>query len=311
MSNIRYYNQAAPFWDWVSDMERIFNNGQRPPWFGDNGEGPSQGDRPGNQESSHGNDQGDVPPPGYDNEKTPEGEPFDGHHPPPPPGPAEEPSFPPGSGSPPHGHRDRHVHHGCEARGRHQHRGPPCGPGSGFRGRRGPHFGPRGCGRSGAASGFPPFAAAHAGGWNMDGLAQYLRDNLGLDLGGGRGRAGADAGADFRPPVDVFDAPDAFFVHVALAGARKEDLGVSWDAERSELRVAGVVHRPGDEDFLKTLAMGEREVGPFERRVRLGSRASPAAVDADAIGARMEDGVLLVRVPKVEEFVEVKKVDVE
>lgn len=86
---------------------------------------------------------------------------------------------------------------------------------------------------------------------------------------------------------------------------------MNWDADKSEISVAGVVYRIGDEEMLKTLAMDEREVGVFERKVRLGSRANPAVVDSDAITAKMEDGVLIVRIPKVEEFVEIKKVDIE
>lgn len=101
-------------------------------------------------------------------------------------------------------------------------------------------------------------------------------------------------------------------IHLSLPGARKEDVGVNWDAERSELCVAGVIYRPGDEELLKTLAMGERKVGAFERKIRLGSRANPARVDAEGITAKLEDGVLRVEVRKEEEgFVEVRKVDVE
>lgn len=116
---------------------------------------------------------------------------------------------------------------------------------------------------------------------------------------------------DFTPPADVFDTPDVFVVHISLPGAKKEDVSVNWDADKSELSVAGVIYRPGEEEVLKTLALDERQVGVFERKVKLGSRANPASVDSDAITAKMEDGVLIVKVPKVEEFVEVKKVDIE
>ena len=116
---------------------------------------------------------------------------------------------------------------------------------------------------------------------------------------------------DFTPPADIFDTPDAYVVHVSLPGAKKEDVGVNWDADKSELNIAGVVYRPGDEEFLKTLALNERKVGVFERKVKLGSKANPANVDADAISAKMEDGVLLITIPKNEEFVDVKKVDIE
>jgi HSP20 family protein len=73
-----------------------------------------------------------------------------------------------------------------------------------------------------------------------------------------------------------------------------------------------VIHRPGDEEFLKTLALDERRVGVFERKVRLGSRANPAQIDSDGISAKMEDGVLRVEVPKLDAgYVEIKKVDIE
>jgi len=116
---------------------------------------------------------------------------------------------------------------------------------------------------------------------------------------------------DFNPEVDVFDTADAFVIHVSLPGAKKEDVGVSWDHEKSELSIAGVVYRPADEETMKTLALDERKVGAFDRKVRLGSRANPAQVDADAISAKLEDGILKIEVPKLDrEYVEIKKVDI-
>jgi len=117
---------------------------------------------------------------------------------------------------------------------------------------------------------------------------------------------------DFTPEADVFDTEDAYVIHLSLPGAKKEDVGVNWDAEKSEINVAGVIYRPGDEEFLKSLALNERKVGAFERMIRLGSRANPAHVDVEGITAKLEDGVLRVTVPKMNgEFVDVKKVDVE
>jgi HSP20 family protein len=117
---------------------------------------------------------------------------------------------------------------------------------------------------------------------------------------------------DFKPEADVFDTEDAYVIHISLPGAKKEDVGVSWDAEKSELSVAGVVYRPGEEDFLQTLALDERKVGAFDRKVRLGSRANPAQVDVDHISAKLEEGILRIEVPKLDkDYVEVKKVDIE
>lgn len=104
-------------------------------------------------------------------------------------------------------------------------------------------------------------------------------------------------------------------MHISLAGAKKEDVNVDWDAEKSELVVSGVIYRPGDEEFLKTLALDERKVGAFERKVKLGSSSShsPIVIEVERISAKMEDGVLRVTLPKQEkdDFVEVHHVDVD
>lgn len=129
---------------------------------------------------------------------------------------------------------------------------------------------------------------------------------------------GLDSGT-FVPPVDIFNTANNWTLHVAVPGAKKEDVNVHWDADRSTLVISGLVYRPGDEGFLNTLISAERRVGLFERTVQLPplgvSREEDGEkeeVDADHITARMEDGILVVVVPKVEkEWTEVKKVDIE
>ena len=207
---------------------------------------------------------------------------------------------PPFSEEPHHGpgpHRRHGSRHGPDARGR-------CGG----RGRGG--FGGRG--RHGPFGGHPAFAGPMGG---FGALADIFQSQIfGGDNNntGGTTDAAEKAQEDFKPDVDVFDTTEAFVVHVSLPGAKKEDVGVNWDSEKSELSIAGVVYRPGDEELLKTLALDERKVGAFERKVRLGSRANPAQVDVDGISAKLEDGVLRVEVPKLDAgYVEIKKVDIE
>jgi len=143
----------------------------------------------------------------------------------------------------------------------------------------------------------------------MGGFAEFLQSQMFDQTQGGEERAD-----DFKPEADVFDTESAFVVHVSLPGAKKEDIAVNWDSEKSELSISGVTYRPGDEDFLKTLALDERQgqVGAFKKAVRLGSRAIPAQVEVDEISAKLEDGILIVTVPKLDkDYVEVKKVDIE
>ena len=283
MPSIRYFNQTAPFWDFVASMEAAAADSRR---------------AAGNEEES----QHPPPPPPEDGTAPPPPPPEDG------PAPPQGPGCPGRHGPPPFARRG-----GCGGPGGRHFRGDgPFGHGHGPRGH---PFGRHG------RPGFPFWGGF--GGWgeqegaapfDLSKLAEMFAAQFGYTADTDEKKDAADAGVskDFQPPCDVFDLEDSFILHFSLPGAKKEDVGVNWDADKSELSVAGVIYRPGDEDFLKNLAMDERNVGAFERKVRLGSRATPAAVDADHITARLEDGVLHVRVPKVDgEYVDVKKVDVE
>ncbi|OAA82507.1 HSP20-like chaperone [Akanthomyces lecanii RCEF 1005] len=122
----------------------------------------------------------------------------------------------------------------------------------------------------------------------------------------------------FSPPVDLFNTATAYVLHVALPGVKREDVGVHWDPEHGTLSVSGVVHRPGDEAFLQTLHSAERRVGVFEKKITLPPRDLSAAqeqsreeIDAEGIAAKLDDGVLVIIVPKMEkEWTEVRKVDI-
>lgn len=178
---------------------------------------------------------------------------------------------------------------------------PSCG---GANWHRGPYGG--GYGRAGHCSGRRGWRGhPHRGPWGMNPFVQFLQSQLNL------GKDDELDAEQFSPPVDVFETPTAYHIHVSLPGAKKEDVGLNYHEAKSELTVAGVIYRPGDEEFLKTLAMGERKVGVFERKVRLGNERHPAEVDADGITAKLEDGVLRIELPRLEkDFVSVRKVDI-
>lgn len=85
---------------------------------------------------------------------------------------------------------------------------------------------------------------------------------------------------------------------------------MNWDTEKSELTVAGMIYRPGDEELRTILTLNERKVRPFERKIRLGTRASPAHMDTDKITAKLEEGVLWIEVLKLDSgCVEIRQVD--
>jgi HSP20 family protein len=188
------------------------------------------------------------------------------------------------------------------------HRGPPPPPGAGH----GPH--------SHHDRPYPPHHHNHRrgplsgpNGFNLGEFLSNLGSRLGLDLSGAAEGLGLDRftgsntnlpeGVDFEPRSDIFDTPSSYLIHLSLPGAKKEDLGVDWDGENSTLRIGGVVHRPGvDEKTLELLAVDGRktEVGVFEKKIHLGTKRDPANIDIAGITAKMTDGVLVVKVPKVE-----------
>ena len=306
MPSIKYYNQSAPFWDWVAGMESAANDH---PFF--NAYAPRTRDaREAERQVPADSSESEGTQPHHHDGPSPHPPPTDGpegpHSPPPPPGPGSRHGGPPHhrhEGGPPGcgwGRRHGGGHHGGGRRGGH-------GPGFPFGGP--PRF------RHGGFGGFGGHDASQ--GFDLSSIAQFFGQQLGVNVNDDADKeknekTDTTGGKDFSPPCDVFDTEDAFIVHISLPGAKKEDVGINWNADISELSVAGVIYRPGDEDFLKTLAMDERQVGVFERKVRLGSRARPAMVEIDEISAKMEDGILVVKVPKLDsEYVDVKKVEIE
>jgi len=130
---------------------------------------------------------------------------------------------------------------------------------------------------------------------------------LGLD----RFKAPRSEESDFEPRTDIFDTASQYIIHLSLPGAKKSDVGVEWDGEHSVLRVTGVVHRPGvDEEMMTHMVVDgrKRETGVFEKAIRLGTQKEPANVDIPGITAKMVDGVLVVRVPKVAQTFERREV---
>ncbi|KAJ1331408.1 HSP20 family protein [Microdochium nivale] len=125
---------------------------------------------------------------------------------------------------------------------------------------------------------------------------------------------GSGSSEGFVPPVDIFNTETAYVLHVALPGCTKEDVGVHWDSEKSTVNVAGVLYRPGDETFVQGLVAGERKIGMFERSIKLPPPGVTDKEDIDGfnITAKMENGLLVVTIPKIErEWTEIRKVDIE
>jgi HSP20 family protein len=95
----------------------------------------------------------------------------------------------------------------------------------------------------------------------------------------GRTHAGA-----WVPTVDIYSQGENLFIRCELAGIPKRDVGVSLCS--GQLWISGERSGAPDGDDV-SYYVRERRYGPFRRTINL-----PPGIEADRIGATMEDGLL-------------------
>ena len=96
----------------------------------------------------------------------------------------------------------------------------------------------------------------------------------------------------FIPTVNTREADDAYYIEVDLPGVSKDDINI--DVDDNTLTISGVrkvKEEHKDDSFYKV----ESVYGKFERSFSL-----PEDVDTDKIEAKHENGVLEIKIPKVE-----------
>jgi HSP20 family protein len=126
--------------------------------------------------------------------------------------------------------------------------------------------------------------------------AQDQMDRLFAQALGLHGQWQSATGASTRawaPALDIAEGKDAYLVTVELPGVKLDDLEIT--LEDGLLTIQGERHVANDsseEQFHRV----ERRSGAFRRSITL-----PTHVEADAVEASMEDGVLRILVPKAEE----------
>lgn len=94
----------------------------------------------------------------------------------------------------------------------------------------------------------------------------------------------------WQPALDVVETSDAYTIKIELPGLASEDITV--DLTQTVLTIAGEKRRPYEANTTRMHRI-ERDYGPFERKVQL-----PDDIDADAVDAHLEHGVLTLRVAK-------------
>jgi HSP20 family protein len=100
------------------------------------------------------------------------------------------------------------------------------------------------------------------------------------------------AAAAWVPAVDIFEEPDAIRITAEVPGVRPDDVKIT--LENNVLTIHGTKQQVAEEKT-ERVHRYERTYGTFERSFTL-----PATVDANAIKATYEHGVLTITLPKAE-----------
>jgi HSP20 family protein len=121
----------------------------------------------------------------------------------------------------------------------------------------------------------------------LDDVSERLRQLLDQTFSG---MLPADIDQLWTPPVDIEEQDDAYTLEVELPGVKKDDVKIEYDG--NELTISGEIKERERKGVLRRKT---RRIGGFLYRVVL-----PMEVDAEKIDAKLQDGVLVVRVPKAE-----------
>ncbi len=98
-------------------------------------------------------------------------------------------------------------------------------------------------------------------------------------------------GRVFLPAVDIFETPEALVLVADMPGVAADKLTL--DLKDNYLIIAGEISPPMSEK--ESMVLQEFYTGDFQREFQLGS-----VIDQARIEAAMNDGVLKLRLPKVE-----------
>lgn len=98
-------------------------------------------------------------------------------------------------------------------------------------------------------------------------------------------------GRCYVPAVDVFETPSELTLLADVPGAAADQIDVRF--EDGELRIHAPVAPRGKDD--QTFLLAEYGIGDYFRTFRLGQE-----IDASKIEARVSNGVLTLKLPKVE-----------
>ena len=126
-----------------------------------------------------------------------------------------------------------------------------------------------------------------------DPLQEMLDFHRAMDLVRQRTGPSTESQQQFEPAMDIYETPDAYEIEASIPGVKPEDVEITLN--NNVLTIRGET-RMEDEKEDRNYHLRERRVGAFVRSLTL-----PSSINADAIEAHYDNGVLKLRLPKAEE----------
>ncbi len=100
-------------------------------------------------------------------------------------------------------------------------------------------------------------------------------------------------GQQFDLAMDIYETPNSYEIEASVPGINPEDVDITLN--NNVLTIRGETKTEEEKDD-KNYHLRERRIGSFVRSITL-----PSSVNADAIEAHYDNGVLKLRLPKAEE----------
>ena len=127
---------------------------------------------------------------------------------------------------------------------------------------------------------------------DLQGLQDRMNRLFNESTGRLTGRAEDVFGGQWAPVVDIYESDQEFIVNAELPGLEIKDLDLQIQENVLTLKGEKRMEKEVKEDRYHRV---ERAYGAFQRTFAL-----PKSVDSEKVKARLKDGVLEIRIPKLE-----------
>jgi len=104
--------------------------------------------------------------------------------------------------------------------------------------------------------------------------------------------SGISTHIDWKPATNIIETEEALLIEMELPGVDKDDISITLQSNQ-DLIVKGVKTQPRQENCKMTYYLFEREFGSFFKKIVI-----DIPVDTNRIESRMENGVLIIEIPK-------------